>query len=69
MLSEKIFSKSFSNGSTSFSVFDAGNTILFRIKVFSGKINGTTLAKYLIKITVCSSFTRLRIIGQINRIH
>ena len=33
-----------------FSKFDAGNTNLFQIKVSHRKINGTTLAKHLIKI-------------------
>ena len=30
---------------------DAGNTILFEVKVFSEKINETTLVMYLIQIT------------------
>ena len=42
---------------------------LFQIKVLSRKINGITLAMYLIKTTVLCSFKRLRIISQINGIH
>ena len=43
--------------------------LFFQMKYFGGKINGTTLAKYLIKTTVRSSFMRLRITGEINRTH
>ena len=59
----------FFTSSKTFSEFDLGNTILFQIKVFDEKIKGATLAMYLIKRTVRSSFMRLRIIMQINRIH
>ena len=55
ILSEKVFSGSFSTSSRTFSEFGAGNTL--------------TLEMYLIKITMHPSFTRLRIVRQINSIH
>ena len=63
----KNLSSSFSTSSRCFSEFGAGNTILFQVKVFGGKINGTTLAMCLIKITARSSFTISRNIRQIDR--
>ena len=49
--------------------FDAGNVILFQIEVFARNIKETTLARYFIKVTARPSFTRLRIIRRINRVH
>ena len=42
MLLEKMFFSSFSTSPRTFSEFDVDNTSLFEIKVFSGKIDGTT---------------------------
>ena len=51
-------------------LFNACSTILFQIKVFCRKINGTTQALYLmVKISARSSFVRLRFIRQINIIY
>ena len=47
-----------------FSEFNAGNVILFQIKVFGGNIKETTLARYFIKVTAHRSFTRLSVIKQ-----
>ena len=60
---------SFFNSSAKFSKFDAGNVILFQIKIFGRNIKETTLGKYFIKVTARPSFTRLRVIRRINRIH
>ena len=49
--------------------FDASNVILFQIKVFSKNIKETTLVSYFTKVTARSSFTRLRVIKRINRVH
>ena len=46
---------------------DAGNVILFQIKVSGRNIKKTTLARYFIKVIAHPSFTRLRIIWRINR--
>ena len=43
--------------------FDAGNVILFQIKVFGRNIKETKLARYFIKLTARPSFTRLRVIA------
>ena len=37
--------------------FDAENVILLKTKVFDRSMKETTLARYLIKITACLSFT------------
>ena len=58
-----------STSSAKFSKFDAGNVILFEIKVFGRNIKETKLARYLIKVTSHPSFTQLRVIRRINRIH
>ena len=42
---------SFSTSSAKFSKFDAGNMILFQIKVFGTNIKEMTPARYFIKIT------------------
>ena len=60
---------SFTTSSARFSKFDAGNVILFQIKVFARNIRETTLATYVIKVTVRPSFTRLSVIRRINRVH
>ena len=54
---------SFTKSSARFSEFDAGNVILFQVKVFDRNIKGTTLARYFKKVTARPSFTRL------NRVH
>ena len=48
---------------------DYRNVVLLQINVFGRNINETTQARYLIKVTVRPSFTRLRVIRQINRVH
>ena len=65
MFLETFFISSISTSSATFSKFDALNVILFQIKVFGRDIKETTLAKYFIKVTVCPSFTRLRVIRRI----
>ena len=52
-----------------FSVFYAGNVILFQIKVNARNIKEATLARYFIKIPVRPSFTRLIVIKRINKVH
>ena len=47
----------------------AGNVILFQTKVFGKNIKETTVARYFMKVTVRSSFTRLKLIRRINGIH
>ena len=51
-----------------FSKFDAGDVILFEIKVFSRNMKEATLARCFIKVTVRPSFTRLKVIKRINEI-
>ena len=58
----------FSTSSAKFSKFDAGNVILFQIKVFGRNIKETTLARYFIKVTSRPGFTRLRVTRGINGI-
>ena len=55
--------------SVRFSEFDAGNVISFQTKVFGRNIKETTLVRYFIEVTARSSFTRLSVIKQINRVH
>ena len=62
MFLEILFLRSFTNRSDRFSEFDRQNVILFEIKVFRRNIKETTPARYFIKVTVPSSFTRLRVI-------
>ena len=64
-----LFISSFFISSANFSKFDAGNVILFQIKVFGRNIKETTLARYLIKVTEYRSFTRLKFIRRKYRIH
>ena len=60
MLPERVFPCSFPSNGRTFREFDTGNTILFQITFFAEKINVTKLAMYFMKISVGSSFTRLR---------
>ena len=60
---------SFTTSSARFSLFDARDVILFQIKTFGRNMKETTLARYYIKVTTRSSFTRLRVIRRINGIH
>ena len=64
-----LFIGSFTNSCARFSVFHAGNVILFQIKANAKNIKETTLAMYFIKVTTRPSFTRLRVITGINRFH
>ena len=66
---EILFISSFLISSAKFSKLDAGNVILFQIKVFGTNIKKTALARYFIKVTARPSFTRLCVITQIKRIH
>ena len=59
---EILFISSFSTNSARFSEFDAGNVILFQIKVFGRNIKETALTRYFIKVTARPSFIRLRVI-------
>ena len=52
-----------------FSELDAGNVVLLQIKVFGRNIKETGLTRYFMKVTVRPSFTQLRAIRQINRVH
>ena len=69
MFLEIFFFSSFITNSGKFSKFDSNSAILFQIKVFSKNIKETTLASYFTKVTVCPSFTRLKLINQTNRVH
>ena len=60
---------SFITSSARFSKFDGQSVILFQIKVFGKNIKENTLARYFIKVTPSPSFTRLRVIKQINTVH
>ena len=60
---------SFATRSARFSEFDAGNVGLFQIKVFTRNIKEITLARYFIKVTAHPSFTQLKVVRQINRVH
>ena len=64
-----LFRVSFSTSSEKFNKFDAGNMILFQIKVFARNIKETLLARYFIKVTAGPSFTQLKVITQTNRVH
>ena len=69
MFLEMLFVSSFTASSARFSKFDSRKKILFQINVFGRNIKETTLAKYFIKVTARPSFTRLRVIRRINRVH
>ena len=60
---------SFFTSSAKFSEFDAGNVILFQIKVFSRNMKETTLARFFKKVTARTNFKQLGVIRRINRIH
>ena len=61
---------SFITSSEKFRKFDAGNVILFRFKVFGRNIKSeTTLARCFIKVTTSPSFTPLKAVRRINRVH
>ena len=60
---------SFITSCKTLSEFHSGNVILFQIKLNARNIKETTLAKHFIKVTACPSFTRLRVIKRINRVH
>ena len=51
--------------SAKFNKCDAGNVILFQIKLFARNIKETMLARYFIKVTARPSFTQLRVIRRI----
>ena len=66
---ETLFISSFATGTTRFSKFDAGDVVLFQIKVSGRNIKGTTLTRYFINVTARPSFRRLRVIRRINTVH
>ena len=47
----------------------AMNVILFQIKVNATNIKESTLTRYFIKVTARPSFTQLRVIKRIDRVH
>ena len=49
---------SFCTSSTTFKKFNAGNVILFQIKVFGGNIKETTLTRNFITVTERLSFIK-----------
>ena len=55
----KLIMSSFFTSSAKFSEFDAGNVILFQIKVFGRNMKETTLARFFKKVTARTSFTQL----------
>ena len=64
-----LFVGSFTTSCARLSEFYAGNVILFQIKANAKNIKETTLAKYYIKVTPRPSFTQLRVIKWINKVH
>ena len=54
--------------SARFREFDAGNGILFQIKVFARNIKETTLERHFIKVITRPSFTQLKVIRRLNRV-
>ena len=66
---EILFIRFLPTSSAKFSEFDSGNMILFQIKIYGRNIKETTLARYFIKVTARPSFTQLRVIRRINRVH
>ena len=65
---EIFFIRSLSTRSARLSEFDAGNMILFQIKVLGRNIKETTVARNFIKVNARPTFTWLRTIRRINRI-
>ena len=63
-LFETVFFSSFTVSSGRFNKIYAESVILLQIKVFSGKINETTLARYSIKVVAHLSFLRLTVISE-----
>ena len=59
---EILFVSSFTTSSARFSKFDRRNVMLFQIKAFGRNIKETTSARYFIKATARTSFTRLGVI-------
>ena len=59
---EILFISSFTTSSVRSTKFDAGNVVLFQIKVFGRNIKEPTETRYFIKVTARPSFTRLRVI-------
>ena len=64
-----LFISSFLATSAKFNKFDAGNVVLFQVKVFGRNIKETYLARYFRKVTAHPSLMRLRVIRQINENH
>ena len=64
-----LFLRSFTISSGKFNKFDASNLILFQIQVFGNDITETRLVSYITKVTARPSYTRFRVINQINKIH
>ena len=64
-----LFISSLTGSCARFGKYYAMNDILFQIKVNARNIKEATLASYFIKVTEHPSFTRLRVIKLINRVH
>ena len=64
-----LFRGSFSTSTAKFNKFDDGDVIFFQIKVSARNIKETTLLRYFIKVTAHPSFTQLKVIRRINRVH
>ena len=60
---------SFTTSCTRFTEFYTGNVISFQIKVNARNIKEPRLARYFIKVTARPSFTQLRDIKRIYRVH
>ena len=60
---EILFISLFTTSSGRFNKFNAGNVILFQIKLFDRNIKETMLERYFIKVTARPSFTQLRVIN------
>ena len=69
MFLQILFRGSFSDSSAEFSKCDAGNVILYQIKVFARNIKETMPARYFIKVTARPSFMQFRVIRQINIVY
>ena len=69
---ETLFISSFSSSSSKFSNFDAGNVILFQIKIFGSNIKETAAVRFFIKVTARPSLRNqeslIRGINGINQI-
>ena len=66
---EIFFINSITTSSLKFSKYAAGSVILLQIKNFDRNIKEAVLAKFYIKVTSRTSFTRLRVIRQSNTVH